>query len=50
VGPATSGNWDSTVQSPISNCSLYDIWSGASFGDASSYQSHFDYVLYWNLP
>jgi len=50
VGPATSGNWDSTVQSPISNCSLYDIWSGASFGDASSYQSHFNYVLYWNLP
>lgn len=40
---------DTTIQDPDA-CNLYDVWSGDSFGEATSYREHFLYPLYWDLP
>lgn len=42
---------DTQIQHP-DLCHLYDVWSGAPFGDSNvtSYKHHFLYPLSWDLP
>jgi hypothetical protein len=40
--------FDTTMQNP-SYCGLYNIWGGASFGEATSYKHNFTATLRWAL-
>lgn len=40
---------DTVMQYP-DGCGLYDVWSGAAFGESTSYRHEFLFVFDWNLP
>lgn len=43
-----SSNFDTVIKAP-NNCGDYDVWSGAAFGEATSYRQHFTTSLNWAL-
>jgi len=46
--PGAHATFDTTIQDP-SHCGLYDVWSGAPFGEATSYRQNFTTWLNWQF-
>jgi hypothetical protein len=46
--PSSHDGFDTTIQFPT-HCGFYDVWSGAKFGESSSYLQHFTAPLRWAL-